>query len=244
MARRAARSSWKASTASRTKTSSSARTWSSPSRTAATSSACRSRPIGRSAAAARAAPACRRATRTLSRGSSWPRRIRRSSSSRRSARSTKRRFGVSPSRRPQARGKALVNMLPLDQGERITTVMPLPEDEAEWGDYDVMFATTRGTVRRNKPLRFHADQPRRQDRDEARSRRRDRRRADLPRERRHVADDAEGPVHPLRRHRRARVQGPRFDGRGAALRWARRTASSRCRSCATSRPIPASGWPI
>ena len=51
---------------------------------------------------------------------------------------------------PQARGKALVNMLPLEQGERITTVMPLPEDEASWGDYDVMFATTRGTVRRNK----------------------------------------------------------------------------------------------
>jgi len=51
---------------------------------------------------------------------------------------------------PQARGKALVNMLPLEQGERITTVMPLPENEADWADYDVMFATTRGTVRRNK----------------------------------------------------------------------------------------------
>ena len=51
---------------------------------------------------------------------------------------------------PQARGKALINMLPLEQGERITTIMPLPEDEAEWADYDVMFATTRGTVRRNK----------------------------------------------------------------------------------------------
>ena len=50
---------------------------------------------------------------------------------------------------PQARGKALVNMLPLDQGERITTVMPLP-DESTWDDYDIMFATTRGTVRRNK----------------------------------------------------------------------------------------------
>jgi DNA gyrase subunit A len=34
---------------------------------------------------------------------------------------------------PQARGKALVNMLPLEQGERITTIMPLPEDEATWG---------------------------------------------------------------------------------------------------------------
>jgi DNA gyrase subunit A len=51
---------------------------------------------------------------------------------------------------PQARGKALVNILPLDQGERITTIMPLPEDETTWDNYDVMFATTRGTVRRNK----------------------------------------------------------------------------------------------
>ncbi|GAB1582195.1 DNA gyrase subunit A [Phyllobacterium phragmitis] len=51
---------------------------------------------------------------------------------------------------PQSRGKALINMLPLEQGERITTIMPLPEDEASWAELDVMFATTRGTVRRNK----------------------------------------------------------------------------------------------
>ena len=51
---------------------------------------------------------------------------------------------------PQARGKALVNLLPLEEGERITTIMPLPADETTWGDLDVMFATTRGTVRRNK----------------------------------------------------------------------------------------------
>jgi len=51
---------------------------------------------------------------------------------------------------PQARGKALINILPLEQGERITTIMPLPEDEATWAALDVMFATTRGTVRRNK----------------------------------------------------------------------------------------------
>ncbi len=51
---------------------------------------------------------------------------------------------------PQSRGKALINLLPLQQGERITTIMPLPEDEASWGELDVMFATTRGTVRRNK----------------------------------------------------------------------------------------------
>jgi DNA gyrase subunit A len=51
---------------------------------------------------------------------------------------------------PQARGKALINILPLAQDERITTIMPLPEDESSWADLDVMFATTRGTVRRNK----------------------------------------------------------------------------------------------
>jgi len=51
---------------------------------------------------------------------------------------------------PQSRGKALINMLPLQQGERISTIMPLPEDEASWSELDVMFATTRGTVRRNK----------------------------------------------------------------------------------------------
>jgi DNA gyrase subunit A len=51
---------------------------------------------------------------------------------------------------PQARGKALINLLPLDPGERITTIMPLTENEADWARYDVMFATSGGTVRRNK----------------------------------------------------------------------------------------------
>jgi DNA gyrase subunit A len=55
-----------------------------------------------------------------------------------------------PQAAPQARGKALINILPLQQGETITTIMPLPEDEATWSTLDVMFATTRGTVRRNK----------------------------------------------------------------------------------------------
>lgn len=50
---------------------------------------------------------------------------------------------------PQSRGKALVNMLPLAAGERITTVMPLPEDEAEWARFHVVFATTDGDIRRN-----------------------------------------------------------------------------------------------
>ncbi|MFC5586045.1 DNA gyrase subunit A [Nitratireductor kimnyeongensis] len=51
---------------------------------------------------------------------------------------------------PQSVGKFLRNMLPLEEGESITTIMPLPEDEDSWGALDVMFATTRGTVRRNK----------------------------------------------------------------------------------------------
>jgi DNA gyrase subunit A len=55
-----------------------------------------------------------------------------------------------PQAAPQARGKALINILPLEQGENINTIMPLPEDESTWDKLDVMFATTRGTVRRNK----------------------------------------------------------------------------------------------
>jgi DNA gyrase subunit A len=50
---------------------------------------------------------------------------------------------------PQARGKALINLLPLQQNETITTIMPLPEDEQSWGSLHVMFATSQGDVRRN-----------------------------------------------------------------------------------------------
>ncbi|MAL09543.1 MAG: DNA gyrase subunit A [Maricaulis sp.] len=55
-----------------------------------------------------------------------------------------------PQGAPNTRGKALVNLFPLDEGEIITSVMALPEDEDEWNTLDVMFATTAGTVRRNK----------------------------------------------------------------------------------------------
>ncbi|MEQ8435108.1 MAG: DNA gyrase subunit A [Oceanicaulis sp.] len=52
---------------------------------------------------------------------------------------------------PNTKGKYLTNLLPsLGDGAWITSVMALPEDEDSWGDYDVMFATTNGTVRRNK----------------------------------------------------------------------------------------------
>jgi DNA gyrase subunit A len=55
-----------------------------------------------------------------------------------------------PASTPQARGKAMINILPLEQGETITTIMPLPEDESTWADMHVMFATRKGNVRRNK----------------------------------------------------------------------------------------------
>jgi DNA gyrase subunit A len=51
---------------------------------------------------------------------------------------------------PNAKGRFLRGMLPLDEGERITTIMPLPEDEGSWDELDVTFATKSGGVRRNK----------------------------------------------------------------------------------------------
>jgi len=51
---------------------------------------------------------------------------------------------------PQTRGKALINLLPLEEGETITTLMPLPEDEAAWSDSHILFATASGNVRRNR----------------------------------------------------------------------------------------------
>ena len=55
-----------------------------------------------------------------------------------------------PAGDPRTKGRALVNLLPLGQGETITSVMALPEDERDWDKLDVMFATKSGGVRRNK----------------------------------------------------------------------------------------------
>ncbi|WP_188578040.1 DNA gyrase subunit A [Azorhizobium oxalatiphilum] len=55
-----------------------------------------------------------------------------------------------PAAAPQARGKALINILPLDADERITSIVPLPEDTEEHGRWQIMFATTGGNVRRNQ----------------------------------------------------------------------------------------------
>jgi DNA gyrase subunit A len=54
-----------------------------------------------------------------------------------------------PEGAPQARGRPMVNLLPLAEGETISTVLPLPEDESEWAKLHVVFATAHGRTRRN-----------------------------------------------------------------------------------------------
>ncbi len=55
---------------------------------------------------------------------------------------------------PNTRGKALVNILPLDEGEQINSIMALPEDEESWKTMDIMFAARSGGVRRNSLADF------------------------------------------------------------------------------------------
>jgi DNA gyrase subunit A len=52
------------------------------------------------------------------------------------------------------KGRPMVNLLPLAEGETISTVLPLPQDEAEWGGLHIMFATAHGAVRRNSMAAF------------------------------------------------------------------------------------------
>ncbi len=54
-----------------------------------------------------------------------------------------------PEAAPQALGKAMVNLLPIEPDETIHTVMPMPDDETSWDDLNVIFATSSGNVRRN-----------------------------------------------------------------------------------------------
>lgn len=51
---------------------------------------------------------------------------------------------------PQSRGKALVNLLPLEKEENVSVYLRMPEDEELWNELDLMFATSHGSVRRNK----------------------------------------------------------------------------------------------
>ncbi|WP_340286636.1 DNA gyrase subunit A [Sulfitobacter pontiacus] len=49
-----------------------------------------------------------------------------------------------------SKGKAIVNILPIPIGVSIAAIMPVDRDEKEWDDLQVVFATSAGTVRRNK----------------------------------------------------------------------------------------------
>ena len=81
-----------------------------------------------------------------------------------------------PEGAPQARGRPMVNLLPLAEGETISTVLPLPEDEAEWGKLHVMFATAKARGPPQLDGRLHQRALERQVRDALRreDRRRDR----------------------------------------------------------------------
>ena len=54
-----------------------------------------------------------------------------------------------PQGTPQSKGRPMVNILPLKEGETITNIMPLPEDQDEWDNLNIMFATSKGNIRRN-----------------------------------------------------------------------------------------------
>ncbi|MDA7705644.1 DNA gyrase subunit A [Rickettsiales bacterium] len=55
---------------------------------------------------------------------------------------------------PQAKGRALVNLLPIEQDEKITTILPLPEDQESWKDLNIVFATASGKIRKNSMDQF------------------------------------------------------------------------------------------
>jgi len=49
-----------------------------------------------------------------------------------------------------AKGKAIVNILPIPPGVSVAAVMPVDREEVDWGDLQIVFATTQGDVRRNR----------------------------------------------------------------------------------------------
>ena len=55
-----------------------------------------------------------------------------------------------PESAPQALGKPMINLLPINQDEKIHTVMPMPEDEDSWKTLQIIFATINGNTRRNQ----------------------------------------------------------------------------------------------
>ncbi len=107
---------------------------------------------------------------------------------------------------PQARGKALINILPLEVGEIITSIMPLPEDEGTWGQLERDVRHHPRQCPAQQAVGFREDPAVRHHRHEARSGRRHRRRLDLRREGRRAAHHRRRPMHPLRGAGGARVR--------------------------------------
>jgi DNA gyrase subunit A len=50
---------------------------------------------------------------------------------------------------PQSKGRPIVNILPLKEEEHINNIMPLPENQDEWDNLNIIFATSQGNIRRN-----------------------------------------------------------------------------------------------
>ena len=48
-----------------------------------------------------------------------------------------------------SRGKSLYNILPLKNHQSISSIMPLPEDKSEWKNLNIVFATSKGKIRKN-----------------------------------------------------------------------------------------------
>ena len=55
-----------------------------------------------------------------------------------------------PEGTPQSKGRSMMNILPLEANESITSLLPLPEDESQWKGQSIVFATAQGMVRRNQ----------------------------------------------------------------------------------------------
>jgi DNA gyrase subunit A len=146
-----------------------------------------------------------------------------------------------------SRGKAIVNILPIEPGTGIAAVMPVDRDEDHWDELQIVFATSAGDVRRNALSGFHQRHAQRQDRDEVA---RGRKRRLAPDERAHRLDEddvmlvtAGGPRHPLPTTD-VRVFNSAIPPACAASSWPRATRSCRCRSSAISRPQPRNAPPI
>jgi DNA gyrase subunit A len=59
-----------------------------------------------------------------------------------------------PQGTPQSKGRAMINLFPLDEDERIETIMAMPEDEEKWKEMNIVFVTSSGNVRRNSLADF------------------------------------------------------------------------------------------